>query len=345
MKRSLSFFSGALIACFASVTSFALTPSLTTVTGGAFTMGSAVAFPDGLPDEYPTHTVTISTFKMGTYLVRWDEWQDVRTWGLNYPNSTSPFYPDISAGQGRGSDYPVTNISWYDAIKWCNALSEREGKTAVYRDGGGVIVRSGTPATVVADFSADGFRLPTEAEWEYAARGGETGGRFPGNPGATPAVDKMTISHARANYVASGLDYDTSGGANPPWTHPNTTWGAPAPGATSAPSTIVFHTNPVSAFGPNGHGLYDMAGNLWQWCWDLYHDRYYEDVANPVTDPRGPTSSSTLVPIGSGTEGAPTRVLRGGSWETTAFYLRVSNRAMDVPAHKLHGFRIAQKSP
>lgn len=318
-------------------------PALTTVPDGTFMMGNAVNFPDGLDDEYPAHEVEVSEFKLGTYLVRWDEWQATRTWGLNTPNSTMPLYPDISAANGRGSAYPVTHVSWYDAIKWCNALSERYSKSPVYRDENGNVVRSGIPASVTADFNADGYRLPTEAEWEYAARGGESGGRFPGHPTAFPAVDKMTISHDRANYVAAGLAYDSSGASGLPWTHPNTTWGAPASGATSAPSTIIYHTNPVNHFPANGYGLYDMAGNMWQWCWDFYHERYYETFSTLAVDPRGPSTSSTHITEPS-ERGAPTRVLRGGSWETTAFYLRVSNRAMDLPSHTLHGFRIAQKA-
>lgn len=114
------------------------------------------------------------------------------------------------------------------------------------------------------------------------------------------------------------------------------TWGAPALGASSAPSPGIAYTNPVNEFAPNGYGLYDMAGNIWQWCWDFYGGRYYRGLPDPVADPTGPGSSSAVVPM---------RVLRGVSWDSTAFYPRVSNRAMDVPVHKLHGFRVARKAP
>lgn len=319
---------GLLVTMMGTYSASALTPALTTVVGNTFTMGCSFPPPVGLSDEYPVHPITIASFRIGTYLVRWDEWQDVRN---NY--AVAHGYTDLAIGKGRAADHPVTNISWYDALKWCNALSERDGLTPVY-SAGAAIFRTGMPTTITADFNASGYRLPTEAEWEFAARGGVPDAHFPANAGVSPAIDGLTLSHAQANYVESYLSYDATGTlpGHAPWTHPD--FGAPNPSASTAPAPGIAYTSPVTYFPPNGYGLHDMAGNIWQWCWDYYGEQYYSSFSTTIAtaNPNGPPTGST-------------RVLRGGSWDSTAFYARVSNRAMDYPVHKLHGFRVAQKYP
>ncbi len=224
-------------------TGFALIPS------GSFTMGDAL---DGDSDA-PTHTVTLSAFYMAKNLVTKVEWDTVRTWG------TSNGYSDLAAGAGKASNHPVQTISWWDAIKYCNARSQKEGLTPVYMVNSAVM-KTGTTAPTV-NWTANGYRLPTEAEWEKAARGGLSGKRFSWGD---------TISQSQANYSAySGYSYDLSGAAN----HYH-----PAYATESAP-----YTSPVGSFAANGYGLNDMAGNVWQWCWDWY-GAY--DTASP-TDPRG----------------------------------------------------------
>src|ERR1035438_8115902 len=185
----------------------------------------------------------------------------------------------------------VQTIDWYDCVKWCNARSENEGKTPAYYTDSRLSVpyRSATVVPYV-NWSV-GYRLPTEAEWEKAARGGLSGQRFPwGN----------TISWSQANYYSCYCyTYDLSNtGYNP----------------TFATGSYPYKS-PVGYFAPNGYGLYDMAGNVWEWCWDWYGTPYAGG-----TDPRGPVS-------GSG------RVLRGGGWGGySANFCRAAYRSGSVPA-------------
>ena len=210
--------------------------------------------------------------------------------------------------RGKAANHPAHSMTWYDCVKWCNARSEKEGRGPAYYTDAGLSVRyrSGQVASYV-NWSS-GYRLPTEAEWEKAARGGASGQRFPwGN----------TISWGQANYYAyplsaGGYAYDVNGtsGYNPAWT------GGGSP-----------YTTAVGTFAANGYGLYDMAGNVWQWCWDWWGSY----SSGSQTDPRGATSGSR-------------RVLRGGSWSYNAYGCRAAGRNTrsypDSGGHDM-GFRSA----
>jgi formylglycine-generating enzyme required for sulfatase activity len=280
----------------AAPTGFALIPQ------GAFTMGDSL---DG-DSNAPTRTVTLDAFYMGKYEVTKAEWDEVRTWGL------SNGYTDLAAGSGKASNHPVHSITWYMMVKWCNARSQKEGLTPAYytNDAQTTIYKTGSVNVTNAQvkWSASGYRLPTEAEWEKAARGGLSGKRFPWGD---------TISHSQANYYASSsYSYDSSGSVNN--YHPTYATG-------STP-----YTSPVGAFAANGYGLFDMAGNVYEWCWDWYGTY----AAGSQTNPRGTTS---------GTD----RVFRGGSWDTSAGISRVASRYYYFPAYTLNsffGFRVLRSS-
>jgi formylglycine-generating enzyme required for sulfatase activity len=272
------------------------------IPAGSFQMGDS--FGDGFSDELPVHTVMVSAFTMDTFEVTKGLWDEVATWaaGSGY---------DIGAkdGDGKAADHPVYHVSWYEAVKWANARSEKEGLTPCYTVDGS-IYRTGQGDNPTCNWSASGYRLPTEAEWEKAARGGAAGRRFPWS-------DTDEIQHSRANYHSdSSYSYDTSPTRE---YHPD--------GDTAS----MPYTSPVGSFAPNGYGLYDMAGNVWEWCWDWYGESTY--ASSPGSDARGPASG-------------PARVLRGGGWFGYASGCRVSHRARwPVREFDSLGFRLVRTAP
>jgi formylglycine-generating enzyme required for sulfatase activity/serine/threonine protein kinase len=268
------------------------------IPAGDFQMGDSMS--EGEKKEGPVHQVYVSAFYMGKYEVSEELWDRVRQWGLGHG------YSDLPQGSGRDAKHPVHSITWHDAVKWCNARSSMEGLEHCYTVNES-IYKTGVNDSVTCNWSATGYRLPTEAEWEKAARGGLSGKRFPSGD---------TLGHANANYRSSiRYPYDLSGKDND--IHPTFSKGSDA------------LTSPVGSFAPNGYGLYDMAGNIWEWCWDFYSNDSYRSVNN--SDPRGSISGSL-------------RIDRGGSWEAEAFSCRVSCRNVDLPSNSFRGLglRIAR---
>jgi formylglycine-generating enzyme required for sulfatase activity len=271
------------------------------IPAGSFAMGDG--FSEGGIAERPVHTVSLSGYRIGTTEVTWGQWQEVRDWALNNG------YTDLSGvGAGKGMGHPVHSVNWYDAVKWCNAASEKIGLEPVYLlSDGGAVYRTGELAPYT-DYSKSGYRLPTEAEWERAARGGLEGKRFPWGD---------TISHAEANYYAypSGYSFDVNGSDG---YHPDYDEGS------------YPYTSPVGGFASNGYGLYDVAGNLWEWCGDWYGSGYYGSSA--ASDPAGPDSGSR-------------RLVRGGDWSNGAYRCRVADRITYGPSVRPYyiGFRLARR--
>jgi len=265
-------------------------PGMVRIPAGPFTMGAD-------PDGGTTVTATISAFYLAIHEVSFSQWQAVYLWAKDNG------YTDLPAGNGKGPHHPVHTVNWYDVVKWCNARSEMENLTPCYTVSG-AIYRTGSSNDVVCNWSANGYRLPTEAEWEKAARGGLAGQRFPwGN----------TISQNLANYRGDTSSYSYDLGPN--GFHPLGNDGT------------MPYTTPVGTFAPNGYGLHDMAGNVWEWCWD-----WYGSLAGG-TDPRGPSSGSN-------------RVARGGSWNNYAFFCRSAIRLINSPGLRSDnfGFRPARSS-
>ncbi|MCX6876154.1 MAG: SUMF1/EgtB/PvdO family nonheme iron enzyme [Verrucomicrobia bacterium] len=263
------------------------------IPAGNFSMGDPL---DGMTDASP-HTVSVSAFYMQKKGVTKADWDAVRTWGLVHG------YTDLAAGAGKAADHPVQTISWYDVVKWCNARSEQDGLTpCYYTDAAQTLVfKTGTNSigNTMVKWAANGYRLPTEAEREKAARGGLAGLRFPwGN----------IISHTEANfYNVGGETYQTGSTGY----HPSYAVGG------------YPYTSPVGSFAANAYGLHDMAGNVWEWCWDWYDAAYYGTPAS-LTDPAGGPSGSD-------------RVGRGGAWYDDAYGCRAARRGDSSPGNKDNG--------
>jgi sulfatase modifying factor 1 len=281
----------------------ALTPTPPTPTNmalipaGSFLMGDALG--EWGSDELPVHTVNLSAFYMDKFEVTKALWDEVRTWGLTNG------YTDLPVGFGKATNHPVDTITWYAAVKWSNARSEKEGLTPCYTVSSAAY-KTGSSDAVVLNMGASGYRLPTEAEWEKAARGGLSGERFPWGG---------TITHSQANYYNQpGTSYDVSPTLG---YHPSYNDG------------VSPYSSPVGSFAPNGYGLYDMAGNMPEWCWDWYNSSYY--ASSPTSDPSGPPSGGS-------------RVLRGGGWESAAILCRVASRYNNSPSSSGVGFRCVRSS-
>lgn len=232
------------------------------VDGGAFQMGSPDS--EGWRSEDETqHTVTVSDFYISAYELTQAEYASVT--GSN-PSSFS------------GDNLPVENITWLDAVAYCNARSESEGRTPVYTIDG---------QNVSWDRGADGYRLPTEAEWEYACRAGT---QTPFNTENSPSADEVNYYghypyQIEENYFSQG-NLDTK------------------------PGQYRETTVEVGSFEPNAWGLYDMHGNVSEWVWDYYGPYSTEEQ----TDPTGPDTGVL-------------RVYRGGGWNDFAKNMRSAYRA------------------
>ena len=259
------------------------------IPSGSFTMGDNL---DGSSYALPLHSVYVSAFYMDKYEVTKAFWEEVYLWAITRG------YSFDNPGLGKAANHPVHTVSWHDAVKWCNARSEKEGRIPAYYTSAAqtTAYRSGQ-VNVQNDWVKwnVGYRLPTETEWEKAARGAASGRRF-------PWMDADTITHNRANYYSStNHAYDTSPTRD---YHPPFNDG------------IFPYTSPVGYFAPNGYGLYDMAGNVWEWSWDWWNSTYYS--SSPGTDPRGPTTGFF-------------RGCRGGGWYGYAISCRTAGRIDSGP--------------
>jgi sulfatase modifying factor 1 len=268
------------------------------IPAGTFLMGNSVG-DGGMNDARPTN-IYVSAFFMDTNVVTWNVWQAVYILATTFSG-----YGFDNPGAGNGANYPVESVNWYDCVKWCNARSQEAGLTPCYYTDAGFtqLYKTGDVDAVFVDWSANGYRLPTEAEWEKAARGGLNGFRFPwGN----------LISEAQANYTGHTNDYSYDRGPD-----------GYNPLAGGSRNTGAM-TTPVGSFDVNGYGLYDTAGNVGAWCWDWYGTQY----GRPGNmNPTGPASGSL-------------RVLRGGDWADSAIFTRCAYRYNSPPGHASNNFGI-----
>jgi formylglycine-generating enzyme required for sulfatase activity len=227
-------------------------PKMVAIPGGSFKMGCDSG-KDCSDDEKPVHQVTLSPFQMSVNEVTFEQYDACVAFGgcVHLPDDR---------GWGRGNR-PVINVSWEDAQQYIQWLNQETGKN---------------------------YRLPTEAQWEYAARAGSTTKYSWGNE----------VGRNKANCDGCGSQWDNK------------------------------QTAPVGSFAANAFGLYDMHGNVWEWCQDWYDGKYYQ--SSPAADPQGPPSGEY-------------RVFRGGSWGNDPAYLRSAYRSYNCPGIRYYylGFRLS----
>jgi formylglycine-generating enzyme required for sulfatase activity len=279
-------------------------PRMAAIPAGSFTMGSPQAERERVGYQEESRQIIQDAFFLGSREVTIAEFRrfvDETGYRTSAEQAGGAFAYDETSGEwefragadwrrpgfGQGDDHPVVNVSWFDVAAYCNWLSEKEGLSPAYAISGD---------EVRWDRDAGGYRLPTEAEWEYACRAGTM----------TPFSTGERISTAQGNYNGNIPYYNGSRG--------------------------LFRkaTIPAASLQPNGWGLYDMHGNVWEWCWDFYGlSKEGENAA--VVNPAGPDSGAH-------------RVNRGGGWDSAAKDLRSAARSSNFPetAGSNLGFRIAR---
>ena len=239
------------------------------IPSGDFFMGSQRSETSRDSDEVQ-RKITIDAFYIGKAEVTQKEWT------LVMGSNPSHF---------KGENLPVENISWFDAVEYCNKRSLKEGLTPAY-------TIDKTKGSVTWNKEADGYRLPTEAEWEYACRAGTTTAFYTGGALHT---DQANFDGMKAyNGVKSGYKE---------------------------------RSTDVKTYDPNPWGLFDMHGNVWEWCWDWYNDYNVGPQYNP-----------------DGAKTGVNRVMRGGGWNFYAQYLRSANRGSNLPSYRNYdlGLRLAR---
>lgn len=256
---------------------------MVSVAGGTFTTTD--------PSKQTSVTLTVSDFSIGKYEVTQKEWEDVM--------GSNPADYDPTNNAGVADDNPVFHVSWFDILVFCNKKSALDELTPCYTinvstnpaDWGAIPEYSSDPTfnawnAVECDWNATGYRLPTEAEWEFAARGG--------------------VNWADA-YTYSGSN--TIGDVA--WYNDN--------------SDSELHS--IGTRLPNQLGIYDMTGNLYEYCWD-----WYAPYADDSTDPVGPSTGDM-------------RIVRGGSWMSIPANCVVNGRYREYPntRYDYNGFRVAKR--
>jgi formylglycine-generating enzyme required for sulfatase activity len=246
-----------------------LSANFVRVEGGTFQMGSTVN-----DSEKPIHTVTVKSFSISKYQVTQKEWYEVMGTTVRQQRDMADKSYSMS---GEGDNYPMYYVNWYEVVEYCNRRSIKENLTPAYRGSGN---------NITCDWNANGYRLPTEAEWEFAAKGG--------------TKEYITTEYSGSNSVGAVAWYDGNSGRS---------------------------THPVGTKAANSLGIYDMSGNVWEWCWDWFGGY----SSGSQTDPRGAVSGAS-------------RVMRGGGWDDSAAYVRSASRGNSAPSSRNNGggFRLVR---
>lgn len=279
------------------------------INDGEFTMGAPVDDPDAHVWEKPQHLVRLSDYYLSKYTITLGQFAEFieetgyqidadkdkdggsNLWnGSNWEKKTGvSWYCDVKDLPQIDPMHPVIHVSWNDAVAFCNYWNAKYGFSPTYDSNGKLLDPHGKITSFLTQ--VQGFRLPSEAEWEYACRAGTTTSFYTG--------DTITIEQANFN-------------------------------------NQLGRTQPVGSYAPNPWGLYDMHGNIWEWCQDNFDEKFYEKLNNQkvVKNPLNLHQGSH-------------RVLRGGGWYGDPLYCRSSYRRHNFPAFRgsIIGFRVVLFSP
>lgn len=289
------------------------TTDMVYVEGGSFMMGNV--FSGGDASELPVHEVKLDSYYIGRCEVTVGEFAEfVEATGYETTaekDGGAKIFDGTKMVQDSGAcwkkvnfkqenDYPVVCVSWYDAVEYCNWRSRRDGLKPCYR---------GEGDDVVCDFEAGGYRLPTEAEWEYAARSRGRNYQYAWGNGE-PYVNDEKAANIRDEAAKRG-------------------WGEAVQTYWEGYDDGYLFTSPVAAFAPNDLGVCGMSGNVYEWCWDWYDENYY-------------AHSQTENPLGA--DSGEFRLCRDVGYGCLLEAARTCNRGKAAPGHRfLHGgFRLAQ---
>jgi formylglycine-generating enzyme required for sulfatase activity len=265
-----------------------ITLEMVAIPGRTFTMGSPAG--EGDNDEKPQHQVTVPPFYMGKYPITQAQWQAIASRADLKVKKDLESNPADFKDRPESDRRPVEWVSWYDAIEFCARLSKLTGRE---------------------------YRLPSEAEWEYACRAGTT----------TPFYFGETITGELANYNA-GYTY-----------------------ADEPKGEYRDQTTPVGQFPPNAFGLYDMHGNVWEWCLDPWHESYQDKTRTDSevwdeeqSEEQYLLDKNNVIQLLSDKRA---RVLRGGSWLYIPWFCRCANRLWFNPDNRFNyiGFRVVCRFP
>ena len=267
--RNNYFFNIALLLALSITLSFAqgsghTWPEMVKIEGDSFMLGANEKDLKAERDEKPARKVDVASFYMSKFEVTVWEWKE-------YTKATRKKMPPMQKW-GWNDELPITNITWIDAIEFCNWLSKKHGyNEAYFKDG----------PSYICDFDSNGYRLPTEAEWEFAAQGGKNGKGYKYAGSNDLDLISWNVNNSEAKPHTYGTKY------------------------------------------ANELGIYDLSGNVWEWCWDIYDENHFKAVKDGyVQDPnaRGPQRGKK-------------RIVKGGSWDSKPSFCRISNKVATLPGN------------
>ena len=250
-------------------------PEMVKIDGVSFMIVASKTDQQAEKDEKPERKVAVNTFYMSKFEVTVSDWKE-------YTKSNGLKMPEKQAW-GWNNDFPITNVTWEQAVDFCNWLSKKHGYNEAYSKVG---------PRYVCNFESNGYRLPTEAEWEFAAHGGKKGKGYRYAGSNDLDLISWNVNNSEARPHAYGTKY------------------------------------------ANELGIFDLNGNVWEWCWDIYDENHFRAVKSGMVQDekaQGPARGEK-------------RIVKGGSWDSKPSFCRITNKVATLPGktHEFYGLRVVQ---